>query len=297
MSTPNDDSPYTPYKGQNKIHQAEKDGYNNPKGNEYDLARNGAFKGQKIAVLHLYTGEGFDFKLPAVALQQKGFELVYWPNTLPDIETFRAGLAQAGQLWVISTSYCVLTQPYIDEIIRLFHSGKGLYLWGDNDPFYADTNVLMNKLFGCTMYGSVNGEGMIGIKTGGSISGLLPNHAISTGIENMYEGSTIATIEDSQILNALLYGTEGQIVAAMYDKDGKRAIADGGFTRLYANWQSAGTARYVVNAAAWLANYERFGKEALEEKKTSIFDKMDKVNTGNHSSKAFPDANDIFNKF
>ena len=45
----------------------------------------------------------------------------------------------------------------------------------------------------------------------------------------------------------------------MYEKDGKRAIFDGGFTRLYNGWETAGTPRYVKNAAAWLANYERFG--------------------------------------
>jgi hypothetical protein len=52
-------------------------------------------------------------------------------------------------------------------------------------------------------------------------------------------------------------------VSAFYDRGGKRAIFDGGFTRLYRQWDTAGTARYVKNAAAWLANYERFGKDVL----------------------------------
>lgn len=51
-------------------------------------------------------------------------------------------------------------------------------------------------------------------------------------------------------------------MAAFYDKDAKRAIFDGGFTRLYLKWDTAGTARYVKNAAAWLANAERFGAVA-----------------------------------
>jgi hypothetical protein len=297
MAAHNDLSPYTRWIGQNKIVQAEKDGFNNPKGNEYDLARDGAFKGQKIAVLHLYTGEGFDFALPTAALQQKGFHLIRWADSLPDLETFRAGLAQASQLWIISTSDCLLTKPYIDEVIRFFHSGKGLYLWGDNDPFYADTNVLMNALFRCKMYGSVNGEGMVGIKSGNSVSGIVPQHPISTGIEHFFEGSTIATIEHCNELSPLFYGTEGQIVASVYDKDGKKAILDGGFTRLYYKWQSAGTARYVVNAAAWLVNYERFGKASIEEKKASIFDKMDQTGANTRHSNTTPDANDIFNKF
>ena len=35
-------------------------------------------------------------------------------------------------------------------------------------------------------------------------------------------------------------------------------VIDGGFTRLAVNWDDAGTARFVKNAAAWLVNAERF---------------------------------------
>ena len=50
--------------------------------------------------------------------------------------------------------------------------------------------------------------------------------------------------------------SSNNLVVASYNKDGKRAIIDGGFTRLYIDWKSAGTGRYVKNAAAWLANIE-----------------------------------------
>jgi hypothetical protein len=48
-----------------------------------------------------------------------------------------------------------------------------------------------------------------------------------------------------------------------------RAILDGGFTCLYMRWDTAGTGRYVKNAAAWLANAERFG-DAVVAKKTAV---------------------------
>lgn len=51
----------------------------------------------------------------------------------------------------------------------------------------------------------------------------------------------------------------------MYETDGKQAVLDGGFTRLYNKWDTAGTARYVKNAASWLANYEHHGDEVLAE--------------------------------
>ena len=52
---------------------------------------------------------------------------------------------------------------------------------------------------------------------------------------------------------------EGQVITAYYDRLQRRALVDGAFTRLYCNWDSAGTDRYIVNAAAWLANIEKFG--------------------------------------
>jgi len=60
-------------------------------------------------------------------------------------------------------------------------------------------------------------------------------------------------------MQPLVFGSAGNLVTSIYEHDGKRAIVDGGFTRLYIHWDTAGTARYVKNAAAWLANAERFG--------------------------------------
>ncbi len=64
-----------------------------------------------------------------------------------------------------------------------------------------------------------------------------------------------------------LYGSDGKVVGAYYDRDGKRAILDGGYTRLYLKWDTAGTGRYVKNAAAWLTNAERFGDDVVAVRK------------------------------
>jgi hypothetical protein len=60
-----------------------------------------------------------------------------------------------------------------------------------------------------------------------------------------------------------VYGSNGRVVTAYYDHDGRRAIVDGGFTRLWYKWGSAGTDRYIINAAAWLLNIERFDEGSL----------------------------------
>lgn len=77
-----------------------------------------------------------------------------------------------------------------------------------------------------------------------------------------------------QQMKPLVYGSDmisvnGQqqpnLVTAVYEQDGRRLVIDTGFTRLYCNWDSAGTGRYVSNAAAWLANFERFQQYSVAD--------------------------------
>lgn len=240
-----------------------RDSHGNAQGNQYDLAVDGAFEGQTVAVLHFYTGEGFDFSLPQAALKQKGFSVFRWINAAPRPEELRAKLKMASQLWIISNSDRRLTDEHIAVIKEFFDSGKGVYIWGDNQPYYADANAVGQALLGVQMTGDLPGGSNVGIQQKGAKVGVLPNHLLSTGLENVFEGITIATINGNQTLKPLIYGSAGNLVTAVYEKDGKRAIFDGGFTRLYLGWETAGTSRYVKNAAAWLANYERFGDKVL----------------------------------
>ena len=120
-------------------------------------------------------------------------------------------------------------------------------------------NKITQKLFNTKMSGNYIGKNVLGIRHGYSKSGIIENHPITTGLVNFFEGITIAHIHMNSNLEELMYSSDGNVLAAFYDKDGKRALVDGGFTRLWCNWDSAGTDRYIVNAAAWLANIERFG--------------------------------------
>lgn len=236
-----------------------RDRYGNADGNRFDLAVDGAFEGQTVAVLHLYTGEGFDFSLPRAALRQKGFSVYRWANQAPSPEVLREGLARASQLWVISDSTSKLTPAHLDAIQEFFERGRGVYIWGDNAPYYADANAVAERLLGARMEGNVQGDVVVPLQRGGAGAGIVRDHLLSTGLEQLYEGITIATVAPAPAMRPLLYGSAGNLVAAYYDQGGRRAILDGGFTRLFLRWDTAGTARYVKNAAAWLANAERFG--------------------------------------
>lgn len=237
------------------------DQHGNAAGSQYDLAVDGAFQGETIAVLHLYTGEGFDFSLPLAALKQKGFGIYRWMNAPPPPDSLKKVLDQSCQLWIISNTSQMLNAQHLEVIKEFFDAGHGVYIWGDNQPYYADANYVANALFGGMMLGNYYGNETVGLKDKNTISGLMPQHLITTGLQYVYEGITIATIQENQMLQPLIYNSEGNIVAAYYEHDCKRAILDGGFTRLYIAWDNAGTGRYVKNAAAWLVNYERFGEK------------------------------------
>ncbi|RFZ90006.1 hypothetical protein D0C36_23550 [Mucilaginibacter conchicola] len=233
----------------------ERDRFGNFKGDEYDLARDYALTGKTIGILHLYTGEGFDFTLPRGALTKKGFDLIYWKDLPPDASILKKELQRCCQLWVISDEIKKLDSDHLQVIYEFFHQGRGLYIWGDNDPFFADANQITNSLFQTSLNGDYHGDQVLGLKSESGKSGLIPNHPIFTGIEHLYEGITVSALKlNLGSLRPLLLGSDKEVVAGYFDSGGKRAVVDGGFTRLYCNWDSAGTARFVVNAAAWLVN-------------------------------------------
>ena len=232
------------------------DKYGNAESNQFDLAVDGAFIGNTIAVLHFYTGENFNFEKPKAALAEKGFGVYRWLNYPPSPEELRSKLQEANQLWIISNSDQRLNEEHLEVIKDFFNQGKGVYIWGDNAPYYADANYVGRALMNITMSGNLSGGRSVMLKDEQNQSGIRQNHLITTGMNYLFEGITIATISENEHMTPLVWGSAGNLVTAVYEKDGKRAIFDGGFTRLYCNWDTAGTGRYVKNAAAWLANVE-----------------------------------------
>jgi hypothetical protein len=242
-------------------YEVSNDGYGNASGSEYDLAVDGAFKGQTICVIQLYHETRFDFADPKAALEQKGFNVVRYVGDAPSPTDLKEALDMSCQLWVISDKDRHMNDEHLKVIKDFFDAGHGVYIWGDNQPYYADANFLAQGLIGGNMTGNLPGNTTVNLLEKGGKSGLVKGHLITTGLEYCFEGITIATLDKHEELTPILYGSAGNLVSAAYEQNGKRLMLEGGFTKLYINWQSAGTARYCKNAAAWLANYERFGDE------------------------------------
>jgi hypothetical protein len=84
-------------------------------------------------------------------------------------------------------------------------------------------------------------------------------HAIFTGISNLYEGETIARFAGRNTrLKYIMNSSEGQpclgICEAGDNECSGRIAVDVAFTKLFCKWDSAGTARFVSNIAAWLCS-------------------------------------------
>jgi hypothetical protein len=251
-----------------------RDSYGNAAGSNHDLAVDGAFDGQTVAVIQLYTGTDqgwpFDFKAPTAALKEKGFSVYRWSNGVPSPKELASALEKSNQLWIISGDHTYLTAEHIAVIKKFFDAGHGLYIWGDNAPYNGDANLVAQAVIGKTMVDEGSpGQQVLHLQPPTDLTkpGILPNHLITTGLEFLYEGHTVSILKDTTGLTPLIVGSDGKVVTAAYDHDGKRAVLDGGFTRLYMEWKSAGTGRYVKNAAAWLANYERFGAKVVATSK------------------------------
>jgi hypothetical protein len=247
-------SQYSEWAGQNQIAGAGADQYGNASGSEYDLIQDGSIIKAKVVALNLCSEA--NFYQPKAALERKGFTLLEFR----DCADLSARLVDAAELWIVSGPHQYLTSDALDAIESFFHDGRGLYIWGDNDPYFADANLVLQRLFNVAMFGNSPGDQVVSMLTQGKTSGLVPGHLVTTGLVNIYEGITIAEVPTTELLRPLVYGSNGRVVTAYFDHDGCRAIVDGGFTRLYHKWESAGTDRYIVNAAGWLLNIERFGQ-------------------------------------
>ena len=253
--------PYTQWAGHNDVKSAPKDKYGNPNGTNYDLLRDGSMRGYKVLIINLCPewdtcGQRENYNNPIKALENKGFEVIYRDEFPADFARISASLCQ---VWLISGYSRTITDEQIRQIKAFYNQGKGVYLWADNDPFYADVNPIIKDLFGSTMSGNYIGKQIIGVQKHIKDVGIVAGHLISTGILNFYEGVTISNVTMTQYLKPLVYSSDKKVVTAYSDMDGKRLLIDGGFTRLCVDWDSAGTDRYVANAAGWLGNFEKFG--------------------------------------
>ena len=240
--------------------KVKRDRFGNLEGSQFDLAKDGGFRGHKIVFLCLYTGEGIlqGVRQPIRALEKKGFTVDLFTSATPQV--LREKLRDASQFWLLSDKVPHLNNEHLAVIRDFYNEGRGVYILGDNDPFYVDANFVSSALVGVTMSGNTLGDKVIGVQRGANSPGIIDGHLIARGIDNLYEGITIAEVRTSGVVKPLVKSSAMRTVTAIVEDGKHKMLIDGGFTRLYHKWDTAGTDRFVVNCAAWLASSDGGGE-------------------------------------
>jgi len=251
---------YTEFAGMHDEIIAERDTHSNPSGRQYDLGKEGAF-GKFSILVGLFC---WDLKEAAFmensgkALHDKGFRVIC---TLSEDE-FIEGLATADVAWVVSSEKVPGNPAFVDACVKFQQSGKGLALWADNEPYVATVNAILAKLVPTLkIAGNTPGNNTLSVSDEGKKKGEFRKHIITSGIANLFEGITLGFPSgnlSTSVFSSLATSSDNHpcILYADYNTglpthEG-RILLDCGFTKLYHNFDTAGTARYIRNVCVWL---------------------------------------------
>lgn len=270
----------TPYNPKLSMAVVKFDASGNPIGSIFDLGRDGAYKNVKLLIGKFFDGNyystkkghvferGFtkgDFeKTVGATLGQKGFN---WKCT-GDEDEFLRELPEYDIAWIISwCSNKIKNNNFVDQVTKFHKSGKGLMLWEDDyDPYAAveptHINSVLQQLFGMKVNGNDPGQKeMLAAANCNTPLTFSKVHPITRGISKLYEGYTIcrpniSPLPPSVKSLAISSANHPNIMYVNETSGSGRVVIDCGFTKLYENlWNTAGTARYVVNATCWLSGF------------------------------------------
>eukprot|EP00746_Dinoflagellata_sp_MGD_P012861 gnl/MRDRNA2_/MRDRNA2_127566_c0_seq1.p1 gnl/MRDRNA2_/MRDRNA2_127566_c0~~gnl/MRDRNA2_/MRDRNA2_127566_c0_seq1.p1 ORF type:complete len:462 (-),score=62.10 gnl/MRDRNA2_/MRDRNA2_127566_c0_seq1:135-1520(-) len=249
----------------------------NPVGTEYDLPRDGTM--QEHTLLICWFADEGTYSMPVKALERKGFKVIVHNYKSSTVQRMMVSLLSADVVWLISGQQTSKAFEELLESLELFHRrGGGIFVWGDNAPYFAHANKLLSTLFpGESIYleGNDLGKQIMRAHSDGLSAGhLTRHHLIMTGLYSLYEGNTISYLARTGPLKVLATyndgpGYQGKPYCAIADtevyrrskapglnKGRGRVVIDGGFTKLYDEYwhKTSGTERYVLNATTWLLN-------------------------------------------
>ena len=243
------------------------DRFGNPTGREYDLGRDGAYKGYNVLIAQFYSDSQFNdaaMQKPMDALHVKGFNVKLAKTENECIKELSSN--SYSIVWIIS--HMSIQDPELIPTLTKFHSNSGgVFLFADNTPYVSHAEAFLKEKFGITLQGDYYGGKTLSYKVDSHReTGHFGQHEIFTGISNLFEGITIchpvySTPESRNTFVTLATASDHNPTVAVYNPppismEGRLCL-DCGFTKLYINWDSAGTARYIVNACCWLLGLEK----------------------------------------
>jgi hypothetical protein len=152
----------------------------------------------------------------------------------------------------MSGASVTLTEGHIQALVKFAETPQcegesdkktGLFIWGDNDPYFADANAILQCLpllnRSGSLAGNVQADGILtehpapapsAMHTQGN-SGFKP-HFITTGLESLYEGVTISDVRDPEQLCVITSSNQKSHVTCLHNSSTHRVLIDSGLTRL-----------------------------------------------------------------
>jgi hypothetical protein len=184
---------------------------------------------------------------------------------------------------------------------RDFHcAGGGLLLFGENEPFFLHANLVLaalgvdwrlsgNNQGGNFVLHSQNDNPPLRVQQNQSNGRLVcEDHCVMTGILTLFEGETVCLPETNNVERHFDVLATGGFARASgksayplvlasknegLDSSGGgagRVVVDMGYTKLWLEWRTGGTDRYIGNATAWLTSVDRLLAEASKEERFSL---------------------------
>ncbi|KAM9979782.1 hypothetical protein ACTFIZ_006021 [Dictyostelium cf. discoideum] len=249
---------YTENAGTHINANVELDQYSNPKGVEHDLGVEGAFTQFTILIGRFYNSSDLEC---IKDLKSKGFQII---EALTQ-KDFINKLAQSDIALIISgyaNDNTTTEQEFTDKVEEYHKVGKGLFIWNDNAPYVLHGNWVTKRLYGIVADGNEPGKQDLTLGNGLDKQHF-SSHLVTSGIVNLYEGITISSFADItpangklEVLASSSQGNKIMLVSSTdptkVDANCGRVVIDSGFTKLFAQFFSAGTSRYVKNCCVWL---------------------------------------------
>jgi hypothetical protein len=162
-------------------------------------------------------------------------------------------------LWLISggAGGAVLKPKDVSKIASFNRNGGGLALWGDNDPYFHEANLVMQEMELGKMVGNFNGSTMVGPSKGKGTAGFNSEHPITFGVGNeLHEGVTIAGLPENLLEEGwveIMRASDKRLLTAYHaPEEGKGPVVlHGAFTQLYCNMTAKGQGPFVTNLGTY----------------------------------------------
>jgi WWE domain/EF-hand domain pair len=248
----------------------ERDEFGNVVGAERDLGQDGAFADHAILVGEFFEIPSFDETVGA-ALAEKEFEVRRVKTMREYIDALRDG--DYDETWIIPSTRLddeSLRAEFADVVRTFNEEGGGVLVWADNAPYFVHANVALEALYAGTdarLTGNTPAQKTLSVGNGTQAGTLARNHLVTTGLVFLYEGHTICYFAGDNVpppLKPLATSSDGHGVIFVdepeHGADGSnvrgRIAVDCGFTKLYVQFNTAGTARYLKNIACWLTGID-----------------------------------------